>query len=103
MACDSKTLDVICQGPWPAWEIRGTSASKRRDAPGFQALDLEERWVTQLGKLLKKGKNLPDKYDDHLQEHRRMTRYSKKTLNYHQLGLMRQLRGTNEYLGRSWE
>lgn len=27
--------------------------------------------MPQLGKLLKKEKNLPDKYDDHLQEHRK--------------------------------
>lgn len=58
--------------------------------------------MPQLGKLLKKGKNLPDKYEDHLQEHRRMMRYRKRTLNYHQVGLMKQLTGTNEYLGRSW-
>lgn len=44
MACDNKTFDVIDHAPWPAWEIRDTSA--RRDDPCFQPLDLEERWVT---------------------------------------------------------
>lgn len=55
----------------------------------------------QLGKFLKKGKK--GKYDDHLQEHRRMTRYSKEDFKLSSAGTDKTAHRTNEYLGRSWE